>query len=340
MAASERSGGAPAAAFLLERHRWRPGEALPWLAALAAFFLFPDYMPFGTQVLIMVLFALSLDLILGYAGILSLGHAAFFGTGAYAAGLLASRYGWGEPITGLLAAGAVAALVGLISGWFLLHYRGLTLLMLTLATSVMLQAFGNTRSDLTGGFDGLTGITVAPLFGVFEYDLYGHVYYLYSLAVLFLVFLALRRVVHSPFGQALIGIRENAQRMHAIGSPVHRRLVTAYTISAAVAGIAGGLYAQSNAFVTLGALDFDRSASVLIMVILGGTGRLYGAFLGAAVYMLLEDNLAKLSPEFWEFGIGLLLVLTVMFARRGLLGLCEDAAARLGGIFRRGEAGR
>ena len=331
MAASEGRAAerARAVAFLARRHRWHPAEALPWAAALGAFFLFPDYMAFGTQLLIMVLFALSLDFILGYAGIVSLGHAAFFGTGAYAAGFLASRWGWSEPLSGLLVAGAAAAAVGLLSGWFLLRYRGLTLLMLTLATSVMLQELGNARADLTGGFDGMTGIEIAPLFGVFRYDLFGHTYYLYALGVLFLLFLALRRIVHSPFGQALTGIRENVRRMHAIGSPVHGRLVVAYVIGAAVAGIAGGLYAQSNAFVTLGVLGFERSAAVLVMLILGGTGRLYGAFVGAAAYMLLQDNLAKWSPEFWEFGIGLLLVLTVLFARRGLLGLCEALGRRL-----------
>jgi len=325
MAASERLSPdhERMAAFLLRRHRFRAAEALPWLAALGAFFLFPGYMAFGTQLLIMVMFTLSLDLVLGYAGIVSLGHAAFFGTGAYTTGLLAARYGWGEPVTGLLAAALAAAAVGFVSGWFLLRYRGLTLLMLTLATAIMLQALGNTRADLTGGFDGLTGIEIAPLFGRFRYDLYGHTYYLYTLAVLFIVFLAVRRIVYSPFGQALTGIRENVRRMHAIGSPVHRRLVIVYSIGAAIAGAAGGLFAQSNAFVTLGVLGFERSAAVLVMLILGGAGRLYGAFAGAGSYMLLEDNLAKLSPEFWEFGIGLLLVLTVLFARGGLLGVIE-----------------
>lgn len=315
---------ARAAEFVLRRHRFRSAEALPWLLALAAYFVFPDRMVFGTQVLIMVLFALSLDLILGYAGILSLGHAAFFGTGAYTAALLAARLGWGEPITGLLAGAAIAALIGLVSGWFLLRYSGLTLLMLTLATAIMLLEFGNARADITGGYDGVTGINISPLFGIFDYDLYGHTYYLYSLAVLFILLLVVRRIVYSPFGQALTGIRENVRRMHAIGSPVHRRLVVVYTIGAAIAGVAGALFAQSNAFVTLGVLGFERSASVLVMLILGGTGRLYGAFLGAVVYMVLEDNLEKLSPTFWEFGIGLLLVLTVLFARRGLLGLVED----------------
>jgi len=315
-----------AAEFLLQRHRLRAAEALPWLIAIGAYFAFPDYMALGTQILITIMFALSLDLILGYAGIVTLGHAAFFGTGAYAAGLLSARFGWGEPLSGLAVAGLCAAAVGFVSGWILLRYRGLTLLMLTLATSIMLYELGNARSDLTGGFDGLTGISIKPLFGRFEYDLYGHTYYLYALAALFVLFAVARRIVYSPFGQALIGIRENVGRMHAVGSPVRRRLVTIYTISAAMAGIAGGLFAQSNAYVTLSALGFERSATVLIILILGGTGRLYGAFLGAAIFMLLEDSLAKLSPEFWEFGVGAMLVLTVLFARRGLAGLLEDAA--------------
>ncbi|MGA8052190.1 MAG: branched-chain amino acid ABC transporter permease [Burkholderiales bacterium] len=337
MAGNDSAGPASrsaAAEFLLRRHRWRAAEALPWLIAIGAFFAFPDYLALGTQILIMILFALSLDLILGYAGIVTLGQAAFFGTGAYAAGLLSARFGWGEPLSGIAVAGLCAAAVGFASGWILLRYRGLTLLMLTLATSIMLYELGNTRSDLTGGFDGLTGITIKPLFGRFEYDLYGHTYYLYALGVLFLLFLVARRIVYSPFGQALIGIRENVVRMHAVGSPVHRRLVAIYTIAAAMAGVAGGLFAQSNAFVSLGALGFERSATVLIILILGGTGRLYGAFLGAAIFMLLEDRLAKLSPEFWEFGVGLVLVLTVMFARRGLLGLLEDGARALRRIRR------
>ncbi len=326
MAGSERAAGPAAAEFLLRRHRWRAAEALPWLIAIGAYFAFPDYMALGTQILIGIMFALSLDLVLGYAGIVTLGHAAFFGTGAYAAGLLAAKLGWGEPLTGLLFAGACAAVAGFVSGWVLLRYRGLTLLMLTLAAAIMLYELGNARADLTGGYDGVTGIVIKPLFGRFKYDLYAHTYYLYALAVLFVLFVIARRIVYSPFGQALVGIRENLGRMQAVGSPVHRRLVTVYTIAAAMAGVAGGLYAQSNAFVTLGALGFERSAAVLIMLILGGTGRLYGAFVGTAVYMLLEDRLAKLSPEFWQFGVGLVLVLTVLFARGGLLGLVERAA--------------
>ncbi len=317
---------ARAADYLVRRHYFHWPEALPWLIAVACFFAFPDRMTFGSQVLVMVIFALSLDLILGYAGIVTLGHAAFFGIGAYIVALGALRLGWSEPISGIVAGGLAAGLVGAAVGWFILSYRGLTLLMLTIAFAATLQESGNLRSDITGGYDGLPGLTFDPLFEHFQYDLYGHTNYLYALAALAVIFFFVRRIVYSPFGQALTGIRENVLRMHAIGSPVHRRLVTVYAISAGIAGVAGGLFTQTNAYVTLSVFDFDISAKVMVMLILGGTGRLYGAFLGAAVYMVLEDYFSKLSPTFWQFGIGLLLVLAVLFARRGVLGLLEQAA--------------
>ncbi len=180
---------ARAFAFLARRERFHPAEALPWLLAIAAFFLFPNQMTLGSQTLIMVLFALSLDLILGYAGIVTLGHAAYFGVGAYAAALLITGVGWTEPISGLVCATIVAAIAGLFSGLVLLRYRGLALLVLTLSTTIMLQQLGNLFRDFTGGYDGIPGINIAPLFGYFDYDLYGHTYYLYCLGVLLVVFL-------------------------------------------------------------------------------------------------------------------------------------------------------
>ncbi|MGE0061448.1 MAG: branched-chain amino acid ABC transporter permease [Xanthobacteraceae bacterium] len=315
---------ARAAAYLFHRHNFRWPEALPWLIAIGCFFVFPERMTFGNQMLVMIMFALSLDLILGYAGIVTLGHAAFFGIGAYTVALGSLQLGWSEPISGLVAAGILAGLVGAVVGWFILRYRGLTLLMLTIAFAAMLQESGNLRSDITGGYDGLPGLMFDPLLGTFQYDLYGHTNFIYVLVVLALVFFVVRRIVYSPFGQALTGIRENVRRMHAIGSPVHRRLVTAYAISAAIAGIAGALFTQTNAYVTLTVFDFENSAKVMVMLILGGTGRLYGAFLGGAVYMILEDEFSKLSPTFWQLGVGLLLVCAVLFARRGLIGLADD----------------
>jgi branched-chain amino acid transport system permease protein len=313
---------------LATRHRFRAVEALPWALAIAAFLLFPDYAYLGTQVLILILFALSLDLILGYAGIVTLGHAAWFGLGAYVTGMLSAHLGWNEPITGLLAAGLFAALAGWLCGMILLRYHGLALLMLTLALGLMLLQAANALAPWTGGFDGLYGISPAPLFGLFENDLYGHTYYWYGLTVLFLAFLVCRRLVHSPFGLSLEGLRENETRMRAIGCDVLARKVLIFTISAALAGVAGGLFAEANAFVTLDVFSFQRSGTVLIVLILGGAGRLYGAFVGGTVYYLLEDQLAKLSPEFWQFGVGLVLVLTVLFWRGGLLGLVDLGLGR------------
>ncbi len=306
--------------FLRRRDRFHPAEALPWLLAIAAYFIFPNQMVLGSQTLIMILFALSLDLILGYAGIVTLGHAAYFGVGAYTAALLVTDLHWSEPISGLVCAALVAAVAGFLSGWLLLRYRGLALLVLTLSTTIMLQQLGNLFRDFTGGYDGIPGINIAPLFGRFDYDLYGHTYYLYCLGVLLVTFYVVRRIVYSPFGQALIGIRENVGRMHALGSAVHWRLVVAYTISAGLAGIAGALFAHTNTLVTLGVFDFDQSAAVLMMLILGGAGWLYGSFVGAVLYMVLQNELAKLSPEFWQFGIGLILVAVVLMARHGVYG--------------------
>jgi branched-chain amino acid transport system permease protein len=320
---------ARAAAMLTTRQRFRPAEALPWIAALAAYFLFPNQMILGSQTLIMILFALSLDLILGYAGIVTLGHAAYFGIGAYGAALLVTRLDWTEPITGLVCGAILAAAAGFLSGWLLLRYRGLALLVLTLSMTVMLQEAGNLFPNLTGGYDGIPGVNVAPLFGRFGYDLYGHTSYLYCLAVLAIAFYVVRRVVYSPFGEALAGIRENVARMHALGSPVHWRLVVVYTIAAAIAGTAGALFAQTNAYVTLGVLDFDQSAGVLVMLILGGAGWLYGAFVGASLYMVLQDYLAKISPEFWQFGIGLILIAVILLVRRGKFGVWRRAGSLL-----------
>lgn len=315
--------------FLVRRNRWHPAEALPWVIAVAAFFVFPESIFIGTQVAILTLFVLSLDLILGYAGIVTLGHAAFFGMGAYAAGILAVHGGWNEPLSGLLFAGLCAGVLGLVSGMVLLRYHSLALIMLTLSVGAMLEEAANALEKITGGFDGLEGINLSPLLGYFENDLYGYHYYWYALTVLFVVTLLARRVVHSPFGLSLQGIRENPKRMPAIGCDILRRRIAIYTFSAVIAGLAGGLFAQSNAYVTLDVFSFDRSGTVLIVLILGGTGRFYGAFLGGPIFYLLEDWLAKLSPQFWGFGVGLVLLLVVTFARNGLLGMLIDLRDKL-----------
>jgi branched-chain amino acid transport system permease protein len=312
---------------LLARHRFRAIELLPWLIAVAVYFVFGDYLPLGSQILIMILFALSLDLVLGYAGIVTLGHSAFFGVGAYAAGIYAAQVS-GEPLSGLVLAACAAAVVGWLSGLVVLRTTGLTLLMLTLAVTALLAEAANKAGFITGGADGLQGMDIRPIFGLFRFDLFGRTAYLYCLAVLFLAWLFARRLVHSSFGRSLIGIRENTARMHAIGSPVRRRLLTIYTISAALAGVAGALLAQTTQFVGLTVLGFQRSGEIVIMLVFGGIGRLYGAFVGAGIYMIAQDQLAKLEPAFWSFWIGLLLVLLVMFARGGVLGLIDRILRR------------
>jgi branched-chain amino acid transport system permease protein len=321
----------PAARVLIERHRARGWETLPWLAAIVFYFAFPDYLGFGAELLIAILFALSLDLALGYAGIITLGHAAFFGTGAYTVGMLAFYGLWTEPITSLVLAALAAAVIGFGSGLVLLRTRGLTLLMLTICTMALLQEGANMARAYTGGFDGLPSLPIAPVFGVFDFNpLYANTQYLYSLGVLAVCFAFVRTLVYSPFGQSLTGIRENVLRMHAVGSPVRRRLVICYTISAAIAGIAGGLWAQTNAYVNLSALDLDRAATVLIILILGGHGRLYGAFVGAVAYLALQHFLAQIYPTAWQLGLGILLVLIALFARNGILGIGEVLWRRYG----------
>jgi branched-chain amino acid transport system permease protein len=320
-----------AAHALAERHRLRWWEPLPWLLAAACYFAFPSYLGFGTELLVAILFALSLDLALGYAGIITLGHAAFFGAGAYAVGLLAFHGIWNEPITSLLVAGAVAAIIGFGSGLVLLRTQGLTLLMLTLCTMSLIEEAANLGHEYTGSFDGLPNLPIPPIFGRFEFDpLYSNTQFLYALAVLLICFAFVRTLIYSPYGQSLTGIRENMLRMHAVGSPVRWRLVTSYTISAAIAGIAGGLWAQTNAYVNLSTLGVDRAAAVLIMLILGGYGRLYGAFVGAAAYMVLAHFLARLYPTAWQLGLGVLLIIIALFARNGILGICEPLLRRLG----------
>jgi branched-chain amino acid transport system permease protein len=311
------------------RHRHRPLEVVPWLAAIAGYFLLPGYLPLGSQIFATILFVLSTDLVLGYAGIVTLGQAAFFGTGAYTAGLLAAN-GWGEPISGLIAASLVAAVVGFLSGLVILRTSGLALLIQTLVVATTLYEAANKAGRWTGGDDGLQGMDVWPIFGWFQFDLYGRVAYVYCLVVLFLGWLIARRIVHSPFGRSLTGARENIARMHAIGAPVARRRLVIYTISAALAGASGALIAQTTSFVGLTSLNLERSGNALIMLIIGGVGRLYGAFIGVPLFMIAQDRFSEIDPVYWYFWIGLLMVLIVVFARGGVLGLLDRLRAGLG----------
>jgi branched-chain amino acid transport system permease protein len=305
--------------YFSEKVRWRPLEIVFWLATLLPFFVTPNYLSLASQIAITALFALSLDLILGYAGIVSLGHAAYFGVGAYSAGLIAKHY-WGEPISALVVAAVIAGVVGYATSHIVVRFRHLALIMLTLGLGLLLHEAANSASHITGGADGLQGVNVRPLLETFRFDLYGRTAYGYSLAVLFICFLVARRIIHSPFGLALRGIRENATRMPAIGAPSRAHLRKAYTIAAVMAGIAGALIAQTTETVSLEALSFERSADVLVILILGGAGRLYGGIVGAIIYMVARDQFSGINPQYWYFWIGLLLVAVVMFLPNGILG--------------------
>ena len=308
-----------AAAGLERRARWRWPEIVFWLVAFGALLMPSGKYLILNEIAILALFALSLDLILGYAGIVSLGHAAFFGTGAYAAGLLA-KHVTGDPLAGLAFAIAVATVLGFLSSFLVLRGSDLTRLMVTLGVALMLGEVANALPNISGGADGLQGIVPAPLFGRFAFDLFGRTAYAYSLTTLFVLTVLARRIVWSPFGLSLMGIRRNPLRAGALGVPVHARLIAAYTLAAAYAGAAGALLAQTTAFVSLDVFEFHRSADVLLVLIIGGAGWLYGGIAGAVIYKLLQDGIAAFTPQYWQFWIGLLLVAFVMIGRQRFVG--------------------
>jgi branched-chain amino acid transport system permease protein len=316
-------------AYLQSLSRWRGIEIAFWIAMLLPFILLPNYLSLASQIAITALFALSLDLILGYAGIVSLGHAAFFGIGAYSAGLI-SKFVWGEPLTGLVAATLIAGFVGYAASFIIARFRHLALIMLTLGFGLLLAELANSAGWLTGGVDGLQGMHMWPLLGLFKFDLFGYTAYAYSLAVLFVVFVAARRLIYSPFGLALRGIRENWVRMPAIGADSRAHIRTIYTISAAMAGTAGALLAQTTETVSLDSLSFDKSAELLVILVLGGAGRLYGGLVGAIIYMVAHDRFSNTTPQYWFFWIGLLLIAVVMLLPNGVLGGLSKIMARWG----------
>jgi len=320
---------------LKRRARWSPLEIAFWVFAFASIWLFPGKHLILTETAILGLFALSLDLILGYAGILSLGQAAFFGLAGYCAGLLA-KYGLiTEPVIALFVSGIAAAVLGFLTSFLVLRGSDLTRLMVTLGVSLMLGELANRYSNITGGADGLQGVTIEPILGRFRFDLYGHNGYVYSLIVLFVCFLIARRVVYSPFGLSLRSIKGNALRASAVGIPVKWRLVAIYTLSAFFAGIAGALLTQTTAFCSLDVFSIDRSADLLLVLIIGGTGYLYGGLIGAVIYKFLQDWIATLTPQYWQFWIGLVLVVIVLIGRARFEGWITGARIGLAGFVSR-----
>lgn len=300
--------------------RWRPAEFVFWAVALACAFIFPSRYLIMTEVVRLALFALSLDLILGYAGIVSLGHAAFFGVGAYAAGLLAVHGIVTEPVLALIVAGVAAMVVGFVTSFLVIRGVDLTRLMVTLGIALLLEALAERFSNITGGTDGLQGIELAPLLGLFEFDMFGKVGFFYSLAVLFVMFLLARRIVHSPFGLSLRAIKNNPLRAAAIGIPVNKRLIAIYTVAAFYAGIAGALFTQTTQLASLDVFAFEKSADLMLVLVIGGTGYLYGGLIGAVIFRLLQEVFQTITPQYWLFWIGLVLVVIVLVGRQRIQG--------------------
>lgn len=295
--------------------RWRVSETAFWLIAAATIFLFPSRYLILTEIAWLALFALSLDLILGYAGILSLGHAAFFGVGAYAAGLLALHGIIEEPAVALIVAGFAASVLGFLTSFLIIRGADLTRLMVTLGIASMFYPLAIQYSSLTGGSDGLQGITIAPVLGFFKFDMFGKTGFIYCLAVLFVLFLLARRIVNSPFGMSLRAIKNNPLRAAAIGIPVNRRLIAIYALAAFYAGIAGGLFTQTTQLASPDVFSFERSADLLLVLVLGGTGYLYGGLIGAVAFKILQEFFSTLTPQYWQFWIGLVLVIVVLIGR-------------------------
>ncbi|HSV80930.1 MAG TPA: branched-chain amino acid ABC transporter permease [Ramlibacter sp.] len=296
----------------------RTWEPLLWLLAFAVPVLAPSHALIVNEIAIVGLFAVSLDLVLGYAGIVSLGHAAFFGLGAYTTALFC-KHVMPDPHLGLLVAMAASAVLGLVASLTVLRGSDLTRLMVTLGVALVLLELANKLDWLTGGTDGIQGLVFAPLLGRFEFDLAGRVASYYSMTVLLLLFLLARRIVHSPFGATLEAIRDNRLRAMAIGIPVHARLIAVYTIAAAMAGAAGALLVQTTGFASLEVFEFHRSADVMLMLVIGGVGWLYGGIAGAIVFKLMQDLLSQITPQYWTFWLGLFLVVLVLVGRDRLL---------------------
>lgn len=304
--------------FLHDKQRIKLWEPLFWAVALSLPLVVGGHSLIVNEVAIVALFAVSLDLILGYAGIVSLGHAAFFGMGAYAAALFAKHL-HPDPLLGLAFAIGVSTLLGAVCSLTIMRGSDLTRLMVTMAVAMILMELANKLDWLTGGADGLQGVVMGPLLGVFEFDLYGRTAAWYSLSVLIVLFFLARRLVHSPFGGTLMALRDNRLRAMAIGIPVISRQAVIYTVAAGVAGAAGALLAQTTSFASVEVFAFDRSADLILLVVIGGAGWLYGGVAGAIVFELLQDWISSITPQYWTFWIGLFLVVLMLIGRDRLI---------------------
>lgn len=302
---------------LLAPSKWKAWEYALWALIFAVPVVFGQHAALVNEIAILALFALSLDMILGYAGIVSLGHAAYFGLGAYGAALFA-KHVMPDPLVGLAVGTALGALLGLVTSPMIVRGTDLTRLMVTMGIALVLVELANRFDNITGGADGLQGVVIGPLLGRFEFDLGARVASFYSVVVLFIAFLLARRLVHSPFGMSLQALRDNRLRVSAIGLSVQGRLAAVYTFGAALAGAAGALLAQTTGFASLDVLDFHRSADVMLALIIGGAGWLWGGLVGAIAFKVLHDLLSSFTTQYWTFWIGLFLVVLMLVGRERL----------------------
>ena len=296
------------------------GIAVMTVIAAIGYFAFPDNLAFLTRMITIALLVLSLDLVTGYCGVATLGHAALFGSGAYAAGILSAHYGINDPLLMMLAGIAGGAIAGLLSGVIILRAHGLPQLVLSIALINLFHEFANKASSWTGGSDGLSGIASDPIFGIFEFDLYGQTAFFFGMALLLVVFVLLRFLVRSPFGMLCRGIKQDPLRIRAMGASPKAALIRMYVISGAVAGVGGALNAISTQVVGLDSLSFTQSAEALVMLVLGGAGSLFGALSGTVIFMLFEDYVSAANPFHWLTMVGALLIAVVLFAPKGLFG--------------------
>ncbi len=317
--------GKVAAASPAAGGRWlRDGIGLLLIiaAGAAGYWLFPDNLALLTRIIAIALLVLSLDLIVGYCGVASLGQAALFGAGAYAAGI-ACVNGITEPFA-LIAIGAAAgAAAGLVMGTIMLRAHGLAQLVLSIAIVQLFHEAANKASAYTGGSDGLAGLALSPLFGAFEFDLWGQTAYLFGLVLLVAVFVVLKFIVSSPFGMLCRGIRQDPVRIRAMGAFVFPVLLKMFVISGAVAGMGGALAAISTQVVGLDSVSFELSANALVMLVLGGLGTLYGALVGTVIFMGFEHVVSAINPFHWMTMVGALLIAVVLAAPGGLGGFLD-----------------
>ncbi len=317
--------------WLAESGRLRlPALVVGLLSALALpWFVYP---PVAMDIAAWALFAVSVDLLLGYVGLLSFGHAAFWGVSAYTSGLVAIHSG-APFFVGVLVGAVVAAALAVPIGYLSVRRTGIYFAMVTLAFAQLVYFVANQWRDLTGGENGLQAVP-RELFGL---DLSDPFYFYYAgLPIILLGLAAAWRVVRSPFGRVLVAIRDNPARARALGYPVDRYKLLAFVLSAAIAGLAGGLFAANHGFVSLQEVYWPTSGKVVMMVVLGGIGTLWGPILGAALVVQLEDFLATSGFDGIGIVTGAVFILVVVLFRRGLWG----TTAHLLTLWRDRRAGR